>query len=149
MAISRTPMIDDDGSGTTGTIFNNAWKQELYNQIDAFVEGAIVPWTVTGSIAGLTTAGTSYYVIEGNFVFVSTLVVWPATADAAGAYLTLPIAHRAGVHGGLVQGYGPVLHRFWIPDNGNNCLIMNASTGAQRINSELSGQTFTLSGWYL
>jgi uncharacterized Zn-binding protein involved in type VI secretion len=28
-------MIDDDGSGTTGTIINNAWKQEFYNQIDA------------------------------------------------------------------------------------------------------------------
>ena len=35
MAITRTPMIDDDGSGTTGTIFNAAWKDELYNQIDA------------------------------------------------------------------------------------------------------------------
>ena len=35
MAITRTPMVDDDGSGTTGTVVNNAWKQELYNQIDA------------------------------------------------------------------------------------------------------------------
>jgi hypothetical protein len=34
MPITRTPMIDDDGSGTTGTIINNAWKQEFYNQID-------------------------------------------------------------------------------------------------------------------
>jgi hypothetical protein len=35
MAITRTPMVDDDGTGTTGTIINNAWKQEFYNQIDA------------------------------------------------------------------------------------------------------------------
>jgi len=35
MAITRTNMIDDDGTGKTGTIINNAWKQELYNQIDA------------------------------------------------------------------------------------------------------------------
>ena len=35
MAITRTPMIDDDGSGLTGTPINNAWKQELYDQIDA------------------------------------------------------------------------------------------------------------------
>jgi hypothetical protein len=35
MPITRTAMIDDDGSGTTGTILNNAWKQELYGQIDA------------------------------------------------------------------------------------------------------------------
>jgi hypothetical protein len=37
MPITRTPMIDDDGSGTTGTIINNAWKTEFYNQIDAVV----------------------------------------------------------------------------------------------------------------
>ncbi len=33
--ITRTPIVDDDGSGTTGTVINNAWKQELYAQIDA------------------------------------------------------------------------------------------------------------------
>jgi hypothetical protein len=42
MPITRTPMIDDDGSGTTGTIINNAWKQELYGQIDAFADGVWV-----------------------------------------------------------------------------------------------------------
>ena len=35
MAITRTPIIDDDGTGTTGTVIDNAWKTELYNQIDA------------------------------------------------------------------------------------------------------------------
>ena len=35
MAITRTVVVDDDGSGTTGTIFNAAWKVELYDQIDA------------------------------------------------------------------------------------------------------------------
>lgn len=39
MAITRTPIIDDDGSGTTGTVIDNAWKQELYNQIDGLVGG--------------------------------------------------------------------------------------------------------------
>jgi hypothetical protein len=32
-------MVDDDGSGTVGTIINNAWKTELYNQIDATPAG--------------------------------------------------------------------------------------------------------------
>jgi hypothetical protein len=47
MAITRTPIIDDDGSGTTGTIINNAWKTELYNQIDALpsVAGVWTPYT--------------------------------------------------------------------------------------------------------
>jgi len=38
MPITRTPIIDDSGSGTDGTVIDNAWKQELYNQID----GALV-----------------------------------------------------------------------------------------------------------
>jgi len=40
MAITRTSIIDDDGTGTTGTVIDNAWKQELYNQIDAVIGGA-------------------------------------------------------------------------------------------------------------
>jgi hypothetical protein len=35
MAIVRTPICNDDGSERTGTVLNNDWKQELYNQIDA------------------------------------------------------------------------------------------------------------------
>lgn len=35
MAITRTAWTDDDGTGTTGTIINNAEKTLLYNQIDA------------------------------------------------------------------------------------------------------------------
>jgi hypothetical protein len=30
-------MTDDDGTGTTGTIFNNAWKTQFYDQIDALL----------------------------------------------------------------------------------------------------------------
>jgi hypothetical protein len=48
MPITRTAMVDDDGSGTTGTIFNNAWKQELYDQIDALsaAMSAGAPWII-------------------------------------------------------------------------------------------------------
>jgi hypothetical protein len=46
--ITRTAMVDDDGSGTTGTILNNAWKQELYGQIDAL---AAAPWIVPPFVA--------------------------------------------------------------------------------------------------
>jgi hypothetical protein len=34
VTITRTNWIDDDGSGTTGTVINNAVKTDLYNQID-------------------------------------------------------------------------------------------------------------------
>ena len=42
MAITRTPIVDDDGTGTTGTVIDNAWKTELYNQIDGLAGGV---WT--------------------------------------------------------------------------------------------------------
>jgi hypothetical protein len=34
VTIVRTPWIDDDGTGTTGTVINNAVKTALYNDID-------------------------------------------------------------------------------------------------------------------
>jgi hypothetical protein len=54
MPITRTPIIDDSGTGMDGTVLNNAWKQELYNQIDAM--GGVTnspPVTTTGPITSL------------------------------------------------------------------------------------------------
>jgi hypothetical protein len=34
VTIVRTPWVDDDGTGTTGTVINNAVKTALYNDID-------------------------------------------------------------------------------------------------------------------
>lgn len=47
MAIIRTPIQDDDGSGYTGTILNNVWKQELYDQIDAYAIHGADPGVIT------------------------------------------------------------------------------------------------------
>lgn len=47
MAITRTAIVDDDGSGTTGTVCDNTWKQELYDQID----DAIASTTTVASTA--------------------------------------------------------------------------------------------------
>jgi hypothetical protein len=37
IAITRTAWTDDDGSGTTGTVLNNAVKTALYDQVDAIL----------------------------------------------------------------------------------------------------------------
>lgn len=50
MAITRTAWTDDDGSGTTGTVINNAVKTELYDQIDAALAAGL-------PLAGGTLAG--------------------------------------------------------------------------------------------
>jgi Chaperone of endosialidase len=63
VTIVRTPWIDDDGSGTTGTVLNNAIKTELYGQID----GALAQ-LVSGSngLLNITTFGTNNIVSGGT-----------------------------------------------------------------------------------
>lgn len=39
VTVPRTPIHDDDHSGTTGTSLDNAWKQEFYDQIDQALAG--------------------------------------------------------------------------------------------------------------
>jgi hypothetical protein len=58
MAITRTPMTDDDGSGTTGTVINAAWKTELYDQIDATPAGGGIWTDVPHSVIFFSASGT-------------------------------------------------------------------------------------------
>jgi hypothetical protein len=69
MAITRTPMIDDDGTGNVGTILNDAWKQELYDQID----GAVAATTTTTSAPSL----------PALTALIETAVAQPAAPDHA------------------------------------------------------------------
>lgn len=78
MPITRTAMIDDDGSGETGTVLNNAWKQELYNQIDA-----IIAATVAGSTSP---PGINVYATGGA---ISALPIPPGTGNLL-TYLNAP-----------------------------------------------------------
>lgn len=39
LTIGRTHDVNDDGSKTTGTIRDAAWKEEIYDQIDALLDG--------------------------------------------------------------------------------------------------------------
>lgn len=74
MAITRTPIIDDDGSGSTGTVLDNAWKQELYNQIDA----SLITDTGT-TIATIATAGN--YDVATTPSQIRIVRAFPDTAD--------------------------------------------------------------------
>jgi len=146
MPIARTPMVDDDGSGKTGTIINNAWKTEFYGQIDALV-GPVVPFAVTDSSgAGLTFAGPCAYARVGNIVSISINVTFPATANAALARLGgLPYFSLNA--GGLYTIYG-ISRIYHIQGNSNSIIVFHATTGAQLTNADLSGQTVALGGTY-
>jgi hypothetical protein len=84
MAITRTPWTDDDGTGTTGTILNNAEKTALYDQIDAAIDGADA--TVRTVAKGGTGAATltPHGVVVGN----GTSAVNVTGAGTAGHVLT-------------------------------------------------------------
>ena len=87
MAITRTPIHDDDGSGTTGTILDNAWKQEFYNQIDAAIPSGAwvdVPFTAANFSGGsglIWTVGSgaiirNRYALIGKTMFWSFYISW-------------------------------------------------------------------------
>jgi hypothetical protein len=69
--ITRTPIVDDDGTGTTGTILNNGWKQELYGQIDAVVAASVgaapeILTSATGGAIASTVEARTHFVLLTN-----------------------------------------------------------------------------------
>jgi len=147
MPIARTIMTDDDGSGTTGTILNNAWLQTIYGQIDAL--GGRVAWTPSDvSGAGLAFTVTSANVATiGKIVIVSVNLTYPTNASGAAAHIGgLPFP--AVITGGLFTSYGLGRHML-IPAGTTVIQLFNPTTGGQYTNAELSGAPIVASGVYL
>jgi hypothetical protein len=156
MPITRTPIIDDSGSGRDGTVIDNAWKQEFYNQIDALAAGAAPSYgsfvVTDASGAGLDLsfgARIGYYGKTGRVVYVGLQVIWPATANAAAARLGgLPFVVSDG-HAGFAQGYGAPGCRGWAAGGSTILDLYNVSTGVILTNANMSGANITLHGSYL
>jgi hypothetical protein len=95
MAITRTAMTDDDGSGTTGTIINNAWKIEFYDQIDAAlvgktgeVVGTFLPRLQADTYSGqVYTTQSGQYIKIGHLVYVSGRITLSNKGTMAGGML--------------------------------------------------------------
>jgi len=139
MAITRTPMVDDDGSGTTGTIINNAWKQELYGQIDALAAMPHTAWTPTDiSGAGLALGLSScVYIKIGQVVIAVANLTFPATADANTARVGgFPFVAIVPCGAFSTYGVNNVIH---MPASGSAVLFINPATGAIKTNAEMSG----------
>lgn len=99
--IGRTPWIDDDGSGTTGTVLNNAIKTELYNQIDTALAA-----TDTANLPGVSVVAT------GGAI--TSLPIPSGTGD-----LVIFLTHATG---GTIQGITPGI-------NGQRVTIYVLGTG--------------------
>jgi hypothetical protein len=96
--ITRTALVDDDGTGTTGTIINNAWKQQLYDQIDDLLSdplelGSSLAVTGTITATGIVTATAVRFsstsspaqiaANTNNWALVSTARFYRVSSDAA------------------------------------------------------------------
>jgi hypothetical protein len=91
MPITRTPIIDDSGSGQDGTVLDNAWKQELYDQIDGI--GAAQAYTPAWSGSAIGNGALSaLYGRAGKLVDVRiALTVGSTTVPGSGVlYFVLP-----------------------------------------------------------
>ncbi len=83
MSLNRTAITDDDGTGTTGTILDNAWKQELYDQIDGgavlSVELTFTETTGAGTYTGSVTLPAGATLLD---IIVNGVALWTATTSA-------------------------------------------------------------------
>jgi hypothetical protein len=120
MAITRTAIFDDSGGGLDGTVLSNAWKTELYDQIDALINYSTGTWTVT--ITGGTVAGTQTYSSQvGTYTKIGRLVFVTATVALTAKTLTglvklggLPFACAVGPETGIAIGYYANLLTNWV-----------------------------------
>ena len=109
--ITRTAITDDDGSNTTGTPFDNAWKQELYDQIDALFSGFGEHNYSGGGTGGNsfgvrnTTAGTSnraeMWLGTDESPYVGTWTAYSSTYTTSGANFQSGVKLSADFDGGL------------------------------------------------
>jgi hypothetical protein len=164
MAITRTAMIEDDGSGTTGTILNNAWKQELYGQIDANPAWQDVPFAAANFSAvapmiwtvGAAAIQKNRYAVVGKLLFWSIYISWFSGSNvltgspSAGLKLTLPGGYlMAGNQKNLVayaQGIAgvPVAAGLTVDDIGGTALQVGKSAGGNFALSDVPGIITTI-----
>jgi hypothetical protein len=146
------PIIDDDGSGTTGTPTDYALFQLIKTYIDqsdtaiAPVSGSFVVTDMSG--AGLAFTSNGFYIKVGKLIAITMQVIYPATANGAAARwggLPFPIANN----GALYQGYGAVPIRTWGQTGAQILEVFAAATGAPVTNATLTSSNTTLHGVYL
>lgn len=100
MAITRTTLTDDSGDNLTGTIWNNARLQAVFDAIETnWVTDAYTPtWGNTGTPNTTTDATiTGSYFKIGKLCFFQIALTWgAATASGNGAWtFTLPLTANA------------------------------------------------------
>lgn len=149
MAIDRAwwnALVDDDGSGNTGTVWNKAAIKGLLDSIDAmFAEGTWSPSDASGAGLTLSPQGPQTYHRLNRIIVLTVGVLYPTTSNGAAAViggLPFPVAQNSG---GAAWGYitvGGSLPTILPTVNTQNMGIWN-SAGAAVPNSGVSGKLLT------
>ena len=135
--INRTPLVDDDGSGTTGTILNNAWQTNLYNQIDtalaAVSGGGLAPTSGTflpafGSTGGAIT-GATYGTQTGQ---------WYAIGKLFHCYFDMTLSAKGTVPAGILTVEGLPVAPLSAGGTGTNIYWQNLASAVCGIQLYLS-----------
>jgi hypothetical protein len=117
-------------AGMTSQLLNN------------YEEGTWTPADASGAGLVLTT-GTSYYTRVGRLVTASFVVIYPVTANAAQAYVSLPIASNGGGGAFIYYQTNGVTYTIYV-EGTNNRMAFATIGGAAVANSSLS--TFRFDG---
>ena len=155
MPITRTSWIDDSGGGTDGTIINNAEKQLLYNQIDAFGltigDGA---WTNVPFNAGnFGAAGAMTWTVEAGDILQNRYLLMGKTLFWSGYFFTTTLGGTASAQlrvnlpivGAQVASIRYLLPVAYIGDGGTNTTGYIETAAATYVGiSKTSGANFTI-----
>jgi hypothetical protein len=152
VAINRAPfnaLIDDNGTGLTGSVWNKAAIQGvILDPVDAAfgtTRQAWVPVDTSGANLPLSNGG-CYFAKVGCVVFFWGYVAYPANADANQAKIgNLPFAASTTAGGFAVYGVPTMYH---ISNGSAALLLFNGTTGAPVTNQGVSGATLIFQGSY-
>lgn len=142
MAITRTAWTDDSGTGTDGTIINNAEKTTIYNQIDALVG----EWTSVTFAAGDYTASSGNWtlvsgdVIRNRYAVINKQLFWivmvtttTVSATPSGLRIAIPTGSFATTNQACAVAYmndnGTVRECYAQPNDGTHLQIVRKDGG--------------------
>jgi|SRR5262245_46495983 len=156
MAINRTwfnNLVDDDGSGTKGTIWNKTVIAGLLDSIDLmFGAGTWTPTDASGAGLVLAGVGGRYIALGTGVLFVTAHFSYPTTSSPANAKiggLPFPVGSAEGNDDALVLGYTNIGSPMSILALGGSSTIgFFALDGTAKTNTHLSGKTFGIAGIY-
>jgi hypothetical protein len=149
MPITRSVWIDDDGSGTTGTVLNNTELQKIYNNIDGQIAtGLWTPLDASGAGLTFTQGSPCRYWKYDKLVMLTAYIVYPSTSSSVRAQIGgLPYANGSAASGFYPFSATTALQFYMSP--ATQTIYVNSGTGGILNNVNLSGQGFAFTGVFL